>query len=241
MECLTWVELANIHLAYSAVYFNGREALFLSQVFSEQCVSRLSYICIYLLWPMGNQFICSEQAQHRASTVSSYAIIWWECFAVFREQSLHKHPHIWCGSSCVECCMWAAAPSIPSVEGAGAGPQLLPLSTPICAPEYIEVVLMNDACITLKGIFNSHSGNVGAKQTFMPHLFTANHNTLRTMFRYASCTTFDRALLVTPMAYCTDLLGVCEGKAPRKCVVPAWWGCSSLCVSGPRTSHLHLQ
>ena len=54
------------------------------------------------------------------------------------------------------------------------------------------------------------------------------------------------------MTQCTDLLGVSGGKATRndegnpvgtqgKHVVPARQGCGSLCTSGVRTSHHHLQ
>jgi hypothetical protein len=54
------------------------------------------------------------------------------------------------------------------------------------------------------------------------------------------------------MAQCTDLPCVIGGKAIRnargnpivsqeKHVVPAQWGYSSHCTSGPKTSHLHLQ
>ena len=62
----------------------------------------------------------------------------------------------------------------------------------------------------------------------------------------------DWALVVTQMAQCTDLPCVVGEKAIRnaegnpivsqeKHVVPAQWGCSSLCTSGLKTSHLHLQ
>jgi len=54
------------------------------------------------------------------------------------------------------------------------------------------------------------------------------------------------------MAQSTDLSCAVGGKATRnvggnptvsqeKHVVPAQWGCSSPCMSGPKTSHLHLQ
>jgi len=47
MECFTWAELANIHLAYSAAYSNGREAWCLSQAFSKTvCVKIIVHLLL---------------------------------------------------------------------------------------------------------------------------------------------------------------------------------------------------
>jgi hypothetical protein len=47
----------------------------LSRAFFEQWVSRLSYVCFRRPSPMGNWYVCSEQAKQGARTISSHAAI----------------------------------------------------------------------------------------------------------------------------------------------------------------------
>jgi len=115
--------------------------------------------------------------------ISSHAAIWWECFTVFWEESLHKHPHSSsCRrsglSSCVKCCTQAGAPSFKLAEGVGSTrPQWLPSSWPIyslvCASKYREArlscngVVQGWGLLHPRGIFNSHNSHVWAEAN--PH------------------------------------------------------------------------
>jgi len=57
------------------VYVKSREAQRVYQEHFPNSVSRLSYVCFCGSSPMGNGYICSEQAQHRAKTISSHTAI----------------------------------------------------------------------------------------------------------------------------------------------------------------------
>jgi len=70
----------------------------------------------------------------------------------------------------------------------------------------------------------------GQKQTLLLHLFTGINNVLLSC-GWALCMT-SWALLVTPMAQCTYLLGVTGGKNLPETCGPAGQDCSSLCMSG---------
>jgi hypothetical protein len=94
-----------------------RSAGGLSGAFSEQCVCRLSYVCFCGPSPMGNWYLCSEQAQHRARTISLHTAIWWGHFAVFWEQPLRKHLRNWSRSWCESSfgMSYSSSSSIPSI------------------------------------------------------------------------------------------------------------------------------
>ena len=110
------------------------------------------------------------------------------------------------------------------------------------------LLVMDEACFTREGF---STAMFGQKQTLISHLFTATNNSLQSMFWQALCMTFWLGL-VTLMAHCTDSLSFSGWQATRnaggnpvgtqeKHAVPAQQGCSSFCMSGPRTSHCHLQ
>jgi hypothetical protein len=197
--------------------------------------------------------------------ISSHAAIWRERFTLFWEESLDKHPHScsWCrsgSSSCVKRCMRAGAPSFKSAGGAGSTrPQWLLSSRPIyslvCASKYRKArlscksVVQRWGLLHPRGIFNSH---VWAEAN--PHAASVHcHKQCFVVNNWAGIVT---DFLNGPylLLWCLNaqiyhvLLEERLSEMPeeiplsvKRNVVPAQWGCSSLCTSGPKTSHLHLQ
>ena len=70
------------------VYGKSREAQRVYQEHFLKSVSRLSYVCFCGPSPMGNGYICSEQAQHRARMISSHTATWWHFCSVLRRALL---------------------------------------------------------------------------------------------------------------------------------------------------------
>jgi hypothetical protein len=67
----------------------------------------------------------------------------------------------------------------------------------------------------LHGFSVATTAMFGQKQTLMLHLFTATKVALQSTFEQALCMTFWVSLLCSPMAHCTDLLGISGGNSTR--------------------------
>jgi hypothetical protein len=116
---------------------------------------------------MGNWYICSEQAQHRARKISLHTEIWWGHFAMFWEQPFRKHPRNWSRSRCESSfgMLYRSSSSIPSTGWRCTlyAPTItlvennlsIVLYTRVQRSTFSVVLFMNEACFKWKGIFNS--------------------------------------------------------------------------------------
>jgi hypothetical protein len=130
MECFTCRHSLGI---WGGIWQQQESLVGLSQAFSEQCVSRLLYVCFCRLLPMGIGNTCSKQVEDDQFTYCNLMRMY---FSIFRTipppaPAWVVMQLVWI-SSCVELCRWAAVSSFPLVEGAGSRPQQSPLLRPIC-------------------------------------------------------------------------------------------------------------
>jgi hypothetical protein len=87
------------------------------------------------------------------------------------------------------------------------------------------MVLFKDAaCFSQEGFSRDTTAMFGQKQTLMLHLFTATNKALWLTIGQAIRNTGGNPIV-----------------SQEKHMVPAQWGCNSLCTSGLKSYHLHLQ
>ena len=154
--------------------------------------------------------------------------------------------------SLLECCTGAAAPSLLLAEGAGSRAQWLPWSRPICAlvctPEYTEMHFLQCCCSWMRLASSgrrSSSQNSHVWVEANPHAASVHchqkHFCTQCLGRHCAWLI---GLYSLPWQFSAQIDCVfLEEKLPemlediplalRRNMVPAWWGCGSLCTSPP--------